>query len=171
LRERFEKLTLREREVMGHVVTGRLNKQVANDMGISHDDSQDPSRTSHAQDEGEFAARSRAHGGQTARGEAHSKETGPTKELITIPAGAIAAHRRPHYIFAHVVALDGSSRIEAMNTELTRGETIIRSGALEADIPFWPPYDLETQRTMILDRTPHVSKDITKFEREVWAAT
>lgn len=35
LRERFETLTSREREVMGHVVDGRLNKQVAGDMGIS----------------------------------------------------------------------------------------------------------------------------------------
>lgn len=35
LRERFETLTVREREVMGHVVSGRLNKQIAGDMGIS----------------------------------------------------------------------------------------------------------------------------------------
>ena len=35
LRERFGKLTSREREVMGHVVNGRLNKQIANDIGIS----------------------------------------------------------------------------------------------------------------------------------------
>jgi FixJ family two-component response regulator len=35
LSERFGKLTSREREVMGHVVSGRLNKQIANDIGIS----------------------------------------------------------------------------------------------------------------------------------------
>jgi FixJ family two-component response regulator len=35
LRERFGILTSREREVMAHVVSGRLNKQIANDMGIS----------------------------------------------------------------------------------------------------------------------------------------
>jgi FixJ family two-component response regulator len=35
LRERFGMLTSREREVMAHVVNGRLNKQIANDMGIS----------------------------------------------------------------------------------------------------------------------------------------
>jgi FixJ family two-component response regulator len=35
LRERYETLTAREREVMALVVTGRLNKQIANDMGIS----------------------------------------------------------------------------------------------------------------------------------------
>jgi FixJ family two-component response regulator len=33
--ERFGMLTLREREVMAHVVNGRLNKQIANLMGIS----------------------------------------------------------------------------------------------------------------------------------------
>jgi FixJ family two-component response regulator len=35
LRARFETLTTREREVMGRVVTGRLNKQIAGDIGIS----------------------------------------------------------------------------------------------------------------------------------------
>jgi FixJ family two-component response regulator len=32
--ERFEALTEREREVLGHVVRGRLNKQIADDLGI-----------------------------------------------------------------------------------------------------------------------------------------
>jgi FixJ family two-component response regulator len=35
LRERFETLTPREREVMALVVTGRLNKQIAGDLGVS----------------------------------------------------------------------------------------------------------------------------------------
>jgi FixJ family two-component response regulator len=35
LRESFATLTARERQVMGYVVTGRLNKQVAADIGIS----------------------------------------------------------------------------------------------------------------------------------------
>ena len=35
LTERFRMLTSREREVMAHVVNGRLNKQIANDIGIS----------------------------------------------------------------------------------------------------------------------------------------
>jgi FixJ family two-component response regulator len=35
LRARFETLTLREREVMERVVKGRLNKQIAGDIGIS----------------------------------------------------------------------------------------------------------------------------------------
>jgi len=35
LRSRFETLTPREREVMALVVTGRLNKQIAHDIGIS----------------------------------------------------------------------------------------------------------------------------------------
>jgi FixJ family two-component response regulator len=33
LRERLTKLTAREREVMGEIVTGKLNKQVADDLG------------------------------------------------------------------------------------------------------------------------------------------
>ena len=35
LKERFESLTPREREIMTHVAQGRLNKQVAGDIGIS----------------------------------------------------------------------------------------------------------------------------------------
>lgn len=35
LRERFERLTKREREVMALVTAGRLNKQVAGDLGLS----------------------------------------------------------------------------------------------------------------------------------------
>jgi|SRR5271166_1195246 len=35
LRGRFETLTPREREIMALVVTGRLNKQIAGDMGLS----------------------------------------------------------------------------------------------------------------------------------------
>ena len=35
LRERFERLSSREREVMVGVTAGRLNKQIANDIGIA----------------------------------------------------------------------------------------------------------------------------------------
>jgi FixJ family two-component response regulator len=35
LRERYNTLTAREREVMALVVTGRLNKQIASDLGTS----------------------------------------------------------------------------------------------------------------------------------------
>jgi FixJ family two-component response regulator len=35
LRDRFASLTSREREVMTRVVTGRLNKQIAGDLGLS----------------------------------------------------------------------------------------------------------------------------------------
>jgi FixJ family two-component response regulator len=35
LRERFERLSPREQEVMLHVATGKMNKQVAGDLGIS----------------------------------------------------------------------------------------------------------------------------------------
>ncbi|MDP1667346.1 MAG: response regulator [Methylobacter sp.] len=34
IREKLATLTLREREVLGHVVAGRLNKQIAADLGI-----------------------------------------------------------------------------------------------------------------------------------------
>ena len=35
LKERFDTLSSRERDVMLHVVAGRLNKQIANDIGIA----------------------------------------------------------------------------------------------------------------------------------------
>jgi len=35
LQERFTSLTSREREIMAHVVTGRLNKQIAGDLDVS----------------------------------------------------------------------------------------------------------------------------------------
>ena len=35
LRERFDTLSAREREIMLHVVAGRLNKQIAHDIGIA----------------------------------------------------------------------------------------------------------------------------------------
>jgi FixJ family two-component response regulator len=35
LRERFESLTSREREIMAHVVTGQMNKQIAGDLDVS----------------------------------------------------------------------------------------------------------------------------------------
>lgn len=35
LQERFQSLTAREREIMAHVVTGRMNKQIAGDLDVS----------------------------------------------------------------------------------------------------------------------------------------
>ena len=35
LRERFDTLSSREKDIMLHVVAGRLNKQIANDIGIA----------------------------------------------------------------------------------------------------------------------------------------
>ncbi|HJZ76991.1 MAG TPA: response regulator [Vicinamibacterales bacterium] len=35
VRERYERLTVREREVFAHLISGQLNKQVAADLGIS----------------------------------------------------------------------------------------------------------------------------------------
>lgn len=41
--------------------------------------------------------------------------------------------------------------------------------AMRADKTFWPPYDLEIRRTMILDRKSHVAGDIAKVDRDIWA--
>ena len=35
LSQRFETLTPREREIMAHVATGRINKEIAGDLGVS----------------------------------------------------------------------------------------------------------------------------------------
>jgi FixJ family two-component response regulator len=35
LRERFSSLSVREKEVLSHVAAGRLNKQIAGDLGVS----------------------------------------------------------------------------------------------------------------------------------------
>jgi len=35
LRQRFDQLTAREREVLAHVLRGQLNKQIAADLGVS----------------------------------------------------------------------------------------------------------------------------------------
>ena len=35
LKERYDTLSSRERDIMLHVVAGRLNKQIAHDMGIA----------------------------------------------------------------------------------------------------------------------------------------
>ena len=35
LRERFDTLSVRERDIMLHVVAGQLNKQIANDLGVA----------------------------------------------------------------------------------------------------------------------------------------
>ena len=35
LQDRFKTLTAREREVMAHVVTGRMNKQIAGELDLS----------------------------------------------------------------------------------------------------------------------------------------
>ena len=52
LRKRYETLTAREREVMGLVVSGMLNKQIAFDLGTSEITVKSPSRPSDAEDAG-----------------------------------------------------------------------------------------------------------------------
>ena len=63
LRERFETLSSREREVMIQVTAGRLNKQIANDIGIAEFDGEGASHPPDAEDEGPFASRAQPNGG------------------------------------------------------------------------------------------------------------
>ena len=81
LRERFDTLSSREREIMLHVVAGRLNKQIANDIGIAEVYGEGASHPPDAEDEGPFASRAQPDGG-------HSQcETTAAAELLSQPKG------------------------------------------------------------------------------------
>ena len=56
LRERFDTLSSREREIMIQATAGRLNKQMAHDMGIAEFDGEGASNQSDAEDEGAVTA-------------------------------------------------------------------------------------------------------------------
>jgi len=62
LRERFDKLSSREREIMLHVVAGRLNKQIANDIGIAESTVKVHRTPPDAENEGTFASRAQPDG-------------------------------------------------------------------------------------------------------------
>ena len=49
--------------------------------------------------------------------------------------------------------------------------SFVRTGTAVADETLWPPYDLGTRRTMILDRRSHVEADLAHVDRELWAGT
>ena len=68
LRERFETLSSREREVMVQVTAGRLNKQIANDIGIAEFYGEGASHPPDAEDEGPFASRAQPNGGYAQAG-------------------------------------------------------------------------------------------------------
>ena len=63
LRERFETLSSREREVMVQVTAGRLNKQIAHDIGIAEVHREGASHPPDAEDEDPFASRAQPNGG------------------------------------------------------------------------------------------------------------
>ena len=63
LRQRFETLSSREREVMIKVTAGRLNKQIASDIGITEFDREGASHPPDEEDEGPFASRAQPNGG------------------------------------------------------------------------------------------------------------
>ena len=77
LKERFDTLSSREREIMVHVVAGRLNKQIANDIGIAEVHREGASHPSDAEDEGAFASRAQPDGGHPQR------ETTAVVELLS----------------------------------------------------------------------------------------
>jgi hypothetical protein len=62
---RFESLSAREREIMIRVVQGRLNEQIAGDIGIAEPTVKGPSQQSDAEDERTHSRRAWPNGGQT----------------------------------------------------------------------------------------------------------
>ena len=79
LKERFETLSSREREIMILVTAGRLNKQIANDIGIAEFDGEGASHQPDAKDAGPFASRAQPNGGypQVSTRKAATPVTGP----------------------------------------------------------------------------------------------
>ena len=62
LRDRFLTLSPREQQVMTLVTTGKMNKQVAGDLGLERDNGKDSSRCSNAQNGRANARRPGPHG-------------------------------------------------------------------------------------------------------------
>ena len=67
LRERFDSLTPREREVLALVVSGRRNKQIAAQAKLSEMTVKGPSQPNHAKDASEVLGRSGANGRRARR--------------------------------------------------------------------------------------------------------
>src|SRR5262245_610106 len=63
LRLRFDGLTEREREVMGLVTAGLMNKQIAGELGLSEITVKDPPRSCHAENGRTLARRFGEDGG------------------------------------------------------------------------------------------------------------
>ena len=62
LKARYDELTQRERQVMKFVVAGRVNKQIAAELGLEPGHREGPPRAGDAQDAGEIGCRAGAHG-------------------------------------------------------------------------------------------------------------
>ena len=75
-------LSSREREVMLGVVTGRLNKQIANDFGISRIHGEGASHPPDAEDESPFASGTRPNGRYAQLG---------SRRFTTLINGSVAA--------------------------------------------------------------------------------
>ena len=65
IRERFDSLTPREKEVLELVVAGLLNKQIADQLKNERANRQDSSRARHGKNSGRVPGPSRPHGGKT----------------------------------------------------------------------------------------------------------
>src|SRR5262245_13531359 len=98
LRERYELLTPRERDILPLVVTGLRNKQIAGELAASERTIKVPPRSHHQEDAGPLAARSRADGGAARhrseghgrtclRGQVRTVHQRPAKQLHQEPAG------------------------------------------------------------------------------------
>ena len=83
LKERFETLSSREREIMILVTAGRLNKQIANDIGIAEIDGEGASQQPDAKDAGPFASRAQPNGGYP---QAHARKAATPVTGLFLPA-------------------------------------------------------------------------------------
>lgn len=46
--------------------------------------------------------------------------------------------------------------------------SFVRTGRVDAQIPFWPLYNARTRPTMILERRSHLELDVTAVDRGIW---
>jgi FixJ family two-component response regulator len=104
LRERFDTLSSREREIMLHVVAGRLNKQIANDIGIAESTVKVHRTHLMRKMKAPFASRAQPDGGHSQR------ETTAAAELLSQPKGyrpkrfhASALSLRANYHLLHLL--------------------------------------------------------------------
>ena len=103
LRERFDTLSPREREIMVEVTTGRLNKQIAHHIGIAEIHGEGAPHEPDAEDEGAFASRAQPNGGYPqadARRAATLLEYPTEFCLVFCARGDLRACRSPSFVLA-----------------------------------------------------------------------